>query len=96
MAIPDVDAARRHFADAVDLFIRCGAIFERACAGIELAGALLANGRTAQAQRERDLVIAVRIPLKAVRERSHATELYTRSHPSLAAAVAMASRLGLM
>ena len=86
MAICDADAARRHFEDAVDLFIRCGAIFERACAGIELAGALIAMGRTAQAQRELDPVIAVLIPMEAVRELAHATELYARLQTSPAAA----------
>lgn len=93
MAITDADAARRHFEDAVDLFIRCGAMFERACAGTELAGALAAMGRTAQAQRELDLVIAVLIPMEAVRELARATELYARLHPSPAATDAPGSVL---
>ena len=48
----DADDARRHFEDAVDLFLQSGAPFELARARIELARALVALGRLEAAAEE--------------------------------------------
>lgn len=48
----DDDAARRHFEDAVDLYAKSGATFERAAATLDLADTLVRLGRGDAAARE--------------------------------------------
>jgi ATP/maltotriose-dependent transcriptional regulator MalT len=55
----DLEAARRHFEDAVDRFQRSGAPFETARARIELARALAGLGRAEEAREEATRAIAL-------------------------------------
>jgi len=68
----DADAARQHFEDAVDHFLRSGAPFEVARARLELAGALHRLGRTDAAIDEARLATKIFTELKAEREAARA------------------------
>jgi ATP/maltotriose-dependent transcriptional regulator MalT len=74
----DFDAARRHFEDAVDLFQKSGASFERGRAGLELSAALIALGRHEAAGREVERAVAVLAPLEATVELDRAHALRAR------------------
>lgn len=74
----DHEAARRHFEDAVDLFYKSGASFERGRAGLELAAALLALGRHDAAAREVERAAQVLAPLEATVELDRASVLRAR------------------
>ena len=87
----DADAARRHYEDAVDLFTRCGAKFERARAGIELATALARLGRSDQALSELDTAVALLQPIDATLELSRASALRTTLQAPLASSEAPAT-----
>lgn len=73
MGSHDPDAARRHFEDAVDLFTRCGATFERARAGIELATALTKLNRSEQALSELETALELLTPIDATPEMARAS-----------------------
>ena len=72
------EAARRHFEDAVDLFHKSGALFERGRAGIDLATALMALGRHEAAGREVARAVSVLAPLEATVELDRAYALRDR------------------
>lgn len=72
------EAARRHFEDAVDLFHKSGALFERGRAGIDLATALMALGRNEAAGREVARAVSVLAPLEATVELDRAYALRDR------------------
>lgn len=74
----DLEAARRHFEDAVDLFHKSGATFERGRAGLELAATLALLGRTDAAAREVERSVEVLTPLEATVELGRAKELRER------------------
>ena len=74
----DFEAARRHFEDAVDLFHKSGATFERGRAGLDLASALLALGRSEAAEREVARAVEVLVPLDATIELDRAQLLRAR------------------
>lgn len=74
----DFEAARRHFEDAVDLFQKSGAMFERGRAGLDLASALGALGRHDAAIRELDRAVVVLAPLEATVELERARALHQR------------------
>jgi len=71
------DAARQHFEDAVDGFLRSGAPFEVARSRLELAGALHRIGRTEAAIDEAKLATKIFTELKAERESARAREVLT-------------------
>jgi ATP/maltotriose-dependent transcriptional regulator MalT len=71
------DAARQHFEDAVDGFLRSGAPFEVARSRLELAGALHRIGRTDAAIDEAKLATKIFTELKAERESARAREVLT-------------------
>ncbi|HYW50856.1 MAG TPA: LuxR C-terminal-related transcriptional regulator, partial [Gemmatimonadaceae bacterium] len=75
MGSGDADGARRQFEDAVDLFTRCGATFDRARAGIELATSLARLGHDDQAITELHLAIELLTPIDAAHELARATML---------------------
>ncbi len=77
----DYEAARRHFEDAVDLFHKSGASFERGRAGLELAATLQALGRHEAAVREVERAVAVLAPLDATVELDRASVLRARLLP---------------
>jgi LuxR family maltose regulon positive regulatory protein len=70
-----VDIARRHLEDAVDLFLRCGAPYELARSRIELARVLASMGRVDAALVEARRAIDLLTELKAELELSHARAL---------------------
>src|SRR5207247_1465481 len=74
-AAGQVDIARRHLEDAVDLFLRCGAPYELARSRIELARVLASMGRVDAALVEARRAIDLLTELKAELELSHARAL---------------------
>ena len=74
----DVEAARRHFEDALDLFQKSGALFELGRAGLDLAAALGALGRYEAAIREVDRAEVALAPLEATVELDRAQLLRRR------------------
>jgi DNA-binding NarL/FixJ family response regulator len=75
LGVGDADAARRHFEDAVDLFLESGAPYETARARIELARALIALDRIPEAAQEAGRAIDSLTELKAEHELSRARQL---------------------
>jgi LuxR family transcriptional regulator, maltose regulon positive regulatory protein len=84
----DLNAARRHFEDAVDLFEKSGAPFETASARIDLACALETIGRTDTAVAEIASALNALGPLGADLEITRALAIAERlgSHPPAPAA----------
>ena len=81
IASDDAQAARRHCEDAVDHFSRCGATFERAMAGLELAEVHAALGHHDRATSELDAVVALLAPMHAACALERAATLRARLHP---------------
>jgi LuxR family transcriptional regulator, maltose regulon positive regulatory protein len=75
MANGDVDAARKSFEDALDLFVQSGAPFEVGRARIELAHALAKLGRKQGAIAEAGLALTLLSDLKAELEAARARRL---------------------
>lgn len=71
----DLDAARRHFEDAVDLFQKSGASFECGRAGLELAATLALLGRPDAAAREVERAAELLAPLEATVELQRCDQL---------------------
>ncbi len=72
----ELEAARTYFEDAVDLFQKSGALFERGRAGLDLAATLIALERHPAAAREVERAIAVLAPLEATVELDRARRLH--------------------
>lgn len=85
-AAGDLAAARRELEDAVDLFDRCGAPFEAACARVDLASVLEQLGRNEAALAELDRALDAMTRLDARLEMASARSLHerlaTRPHES--------------
>ena len=71
----DVDSARRHLEDAVDLYLASGAPFELGRARIELARTLVALGRIQDARQEAQRALSLLSELHAELEMSRARSL---------------------
>jgi ATP/maltotriose-dependent transcriptional regulator MalT len=71
----DIDAARHHIEDAIDLFERAGAPYESACARLELAELLVRAERPGAAATEARAALAIAHQLGAVREIERASVL---------------------
>jgi DNA-binding CsgD family transcriptional regulator len=82
----DLDAARRCFEDAVDLFQRCGVPFEAARARIELARTLAALGRpevaAAEARQALDVLLGLGAAPDAVRAQDLLKDLGVAGAPA--------------
>ncbi len=74
VGLGDLDAAQRHFEDAVDLYLQSGAPFELSRARIELARTLAARGRVdiarEEAQRAMDLLGELKAEIEIVRAKT--------------------------
>lgn len=75
------EEARRQFEDAVDLFSRSGATYERAVVMLDLADVLLQLGRAESAAREAAHVMSLLTTLDAPAERHRAQQLIARCAP---------------
>jgi LuxR family transcriptional regulator, maltose regulon positive regulatory protein len=78
----NIDAARRHFEDAVDLFLKSGAPFEVARSRIELARALGQLGRTGPALEEVKRAIETLAQLNAALEGDRARRVQEELAPT--------------
>jgi len=94
-----VDIARRHLEDAVDLFVRCSAPYELARARIELARVLASTGRMeaarAEAQRAVDLLTELKAELDLSRARALIDSLATHDLPERGDKPRVADNAGL-
>ena len=79
----DLNAAQRHFEDAVDLYLQSGAPFELSRARIELARTLAARGRVdvarEEAQRAMDLLGELKAEIEMVRAKTLLDSLGSQS-----------------
>ena len=86
VGVGDLNAAQRHFEDAVDAYLQSGAPFEVSRARIELARTLAARGRVdvarEEAQRAMDLLGELKAEIEIVRAKTLLDSLRSQAAPA--------------